>query len=215
MTDKKSGLFSRIASVLVEDVPDPSGSAHPTATPQAQPIIAPAPALSASVSGVDPEIRKLLEKDVGEAAKPAYSEFAALSQSMEAVLTNETQRFQAVLAAIAAKGHNIQQVIVDIDECFSALDAKEAQARATADRARQSQIGSREAELASVRKEIDQLRDALIQKEAKAESLVVEISKVDAALQETEARFANTVTAYRADLMSTKNKILSLSNGAR
>jgi predicted nucleic acid-binding Zn-ribbon protein len=212
-TAKSSGFLKGLKGLVFEDAPEQSTTKSAAPPPPAPVVLQQVtPAVAAAV---DPEVRKVLDRDVGEAAKPAYSEFTSLSQSMAAVLTDERVRFQAVLAALASKGHTVEQVLIDIDECNQALDKKEAEAAKAAAQARATRVGAREAEIANVNKRIGELTVAMTDLQAQKEKLEGEVASEVADLQAAEGRFSGTVAAYRAELSALKTKIQTLMNGAR
>ncbi len=204
------GFFGAIKGALFEETP---GTA-PVAAPVAAPVIAAAPPRIVAAE-VDPQVRAVLERDVGEAAKPAYSEFLLLSQSLAAVLPDESLRFKAVLAALASKGHTIQQVMIDIDESLAAVAKKEGEMQKAAAQARASRVGTKETEIARLKQEVINLQAEIEATAAEAAALQAEVTTEMTDIEATEARVAGTVAAYRRELTDLKNKITPAINGAR
>lgn len=218
MTDKKEsgpGLFGRLAGGLAGLVvsEESTESAEPAPAPvQSTPAI---PFVPAATHGqADPQIRKVLERDVGEAAKPAYSQFLVLQEGMTAVLPNEQLRFQAVLAALGSQGHSIKQVLVDIDECFQALDRKEAEAHKAAADARASRVGTKQEQIVSQTKEIEGLKAKIAEIEVARARLQGEVEAEVRDIESAESRFMATSLSYRQELTDKKAKITALNNGA-
>lgn len=214
VTEKKESLWGSLKGLVLEEVPDTA----PAATPAPAPVAAPPPPSHASggpamvprLQTVDPAVRKLLERDVNEAAKPAYSEFVKLQDSLAPVLPDESTRFKAVLAALTPNGHSVDQVLVDIDECFQALDKKEADAAAAAAKMREQRVGSRQTEVEKLTAQIEDLKAQIAKHEVARERLQAEIHSEVADLEQREAEFAAAIHAYRSELTERKNKILRL-----
>lgn len=163
-----------------------------------------------SIIQPDPAIQKILEADINEAAKPAFSQFSLTEQSMAGVLHDERTRFQAAAAAIKAQGHTVESVLTDVDECLQALDKKERENAGEAAAARERKIGAKKNQLASINQTIEELQERLKTANQDAAKLLQDIETDEAQIAETEARFGATCLAYRTKLNETKSKIASL-----
>lgn len=159
---------------------------------------------------IDPKIRTLLEKDINEAALPAFSEFTIASTAMADVIVDERTRFQAAMKTVIARGLTREQVLIDIDECLQALDKKEQENKDGADKAREQKVGVKTNKLASVNTELDALRDQIVSKELDRDRLQEEIEKETNSIEQTELAFTSTLSQYRQDLLDRKQKIQSL-----
>lgn len=216
---QKSGLGGFIKGLVFDTEPET------TQAQQAQPEPPPAQAFSwarppgaGSVSfyppvppaTADPQIRKVLENDINEAAKPAYSEFAAATASLVAVIPDEGMRFKAALATLAPRSLTLAQVLTDIDECLVALDQKEKENAVASAKAREQRVGGREVRSAEIVKQVDQLNQQIVNLQTEHAQIQGEIATETAAITSVDERFRGTVAAYRQELQDRKIKIQTL-----
>ncbi len=218
----KKGLFGSIGSALksavFEEVPDapPSAQVAPQRAAAPPPVVVKRPVVTvapAAAAAIDPEVRKLLDRDVQLAAHPAYTEFIKISDSLAAILPDEELRIKAALAAIKANGMTTENILVDIEECFAALDKKTADVAKAAAKERTDRVGGRENELKRINETLDKLTAQIAELEAQKDKLADEIVAETDQIEQAELRFEATVDAYRAELTDKKNKILNSSQG--
>lgn len=221
MTTEKPSIFNKVASVFVSKTEEPApvqpvANAKPAATNLFGSPVKPAPVSqfvpddSRPTFEADPTIQKILEADIQEAARPAYTQFSITEQSMAAAVPDERTRMKAAAAVILAQGHTIDKVLIDVDECLEALDKKEKENSAASAQARERKIGSKQNQLASVNQTIAELRQRLETAENDAVKIQAEIAADEEQIKTTEAKFAATCRAYRQRLLDEKSKIASL-----
>lgn len=180
------------------------------------PVVVTPPVLKPlDTAAVDPKVREVLEKDVALAAKPAYSEFNVLMDSMAQAIPSEAQRSAAALAVLAGKGMTVKDVLFDIDECFQALDKKVAEFTAAEKQERQKAVGSREAQLQGIDDNIKMLEAQLQKAHDDKAKIQGEIGVEDRRIAETSRRFTTTVEAYKRELAERRQRILSNTNGVK
>ncbi len=220
MADKKEkghGILSGLKSlVFEEDQTDSKGGEDGAPAP----VAVPARTYAGNGSAIDPEVRKVLEGDIQAAAKPAYSEFITVSESMADVITDESQRFKATLKVLAGKGMDLKAVLFDIDECLQALDAKEKQAAEAESAAVTARVGAKEAQAAKIdssieekKRQIAKLQQEIAGLEAEKASAAQEIKAERADIDSTHRRFAATVAAFRSELNQKRQTIERLGKG--
>lgn len=125
------GIFDSLNKLIYKQPgeDDPSAPVAPVAAkvvqPQAAPTAAPrpvAPLPSNSGSGeVSGELKELIQRRVDEAAEPAYSAFKRLEATLAGIITDGRTRTQAVIASITTQGQTVKQLVIDLEECDTAL----------------------------------------------------------------------------------------------
>lgn len=125
------GIFDKLNRFIYTQPEDesPPVAVTPVATaaqPKAAPAVAPrppvAPPAPQSGSGdVSDELKGLIQQRVDEAAEPAYSAFKRLEATLAGIITDGRTRTQAVIASITAQGQTTRQLVIDLEECDSAL----------------------------------------------------------------------------------------------
>ncbi len=215
--EKKSGGFlGAIKGALFDEEPDkpkPAAPARPSGgyvAPVAQQAYAPQ-----GQAAPDPEIRKVLEVDVQAAAKPAFSQFEAMSASMAPVIPDEFTRFRAVLAALTPQGVTLDAIMFDVDECLQALDQKEREAQQAAATARKKSVGALEASVAQKRERIAAMKAEIAALERSTAEEESSIAAESAHIDATQRRFAATAAQFRAELTAKKQQISRLGKGAQ
>lgn len=217
---KGGGFFGAIKGALFDEEPEKPKPAAPAAParPAPQPgYVAPAVPPAYVPQGqvpADPEIRKVLEVDVQAAAKPAFSQFEAMSASMAPVIPDEFTRYRAVLAALTAQKVTLEDILVDVDECLQALDQKERENEQAAAAARKKSVGALEASVAQKRERAAALKAEVAQLEAVAAQEEASIASESAHIEATQRSFATTVAQFRAELTAKKQQISRLGKGA-
>jgi hypothetical protein len=207
--EKKSSIGGWLKSAIFEE------SDSPELTPTEAPVVIKEPlATNVPIKFVqvpfgeaDPEVRKLLEKDINVAAKPAYSEFITLTNSMATVILDERTRFQAAIAALVPKGLTVDKILVDVEECVSVLALKEKEGLAASAEARKRRVGSKEQDLVDIANQLKEVRESILELEAQEASIKTKIQEETLSLDETEKRFITTCNAYRQELLDCKAKI--------
>ena len=217
MTDagKSPSFFSGVKSLFLEaddSVPvKPVAAAPVRVFGSAQPTsYAPVSTVEVSVKDADPKIRQMLEAQIDLAAQPAYSEFITAADSLASILPDENTRYRAALETISSKGHTVDKVLFDVDECLEALDKKEKENAAALASAREKKIGTREAQLAQLGLQAIELTAQLTALELNRQRIAEEIRTEESGLLETNVKFQATVKAYRVELQNRRSKISTL-----
>lgn len=211
MFDKlKSFVFETPAAVEGEEAPTPPSKTVkvPRSTPP--PILRVGRTSVAAGATVDSKIRAILDKDVEVAAKPAYSEFAAVARSMEGAVPDETQRMKAALAIISSKGMDADAVIFDIDECVAKLKEKSVAAQKAVEQAKNSAVTPRQKEIQTLRTEGDRITHRLAEITLRETLLAKEIEEETALIDKNAEELAVAVESYLAELLDRKEKIAAL-----
>jgi predicted nucleic acid-binding Zn-ribbon protein len=154
-----------------------------------------------------PKVRKILEKDVQVAAHSAYSQFITLTDSMSAVIPDETVRFKAALAALRPQGFELDAVLKDIDECLYALDLKDAEAEKAAAAAETQRVGAKMKQMSELETRRAELQVELEQVLSSIEKIRVQVERDSANIRSTREKFAATVSAYKQELLERRKKI--------
>ncbi len=195
-------VLGYLKNMVVEEIPEPV-PAPVAAIPKPQIV-------SVTPEDIDPAIRKLLEQEIQVAAHPAYSQFLTISNSMAAVIADDTTRFRATLAALAPQKVSVTDILLDVDECIQALDKKEREAAAASAKTRQTRIGAKESELKTALANRARLEQELAKCHQDCARLEAEISEETRKIADTEAQFAAAIATYRKELNERKSQISSL-----
>jgi hypothetical protein len=229
--DDDEGLFSKLKRgarglIMEEDAgaadkPAPTQKPSPAATVAAPPL--PPTAALSGVFPPDPKIRAILEKDVQIAAAPALTALDQMCSNLVTVLPEEGQRIKAGLAAIKSHNpaHTLDAVLTDVDECLVALDKKSRENTEAVQAAIQKRVGAREAAIAEIEKsvadkkaQIVRLNSEIAEIESRRASETAAIATERAEIDRTNASFAATADAFRAELVAKKQKITAFGKGA-
>jgi chromosome segregation ATPase len=211
MADKagKSGLFGTIGGALkglvLEEVPETSAAPAPSASVPTTP--APSRPRSVSAAVPDAKIRQVIESAVHEAALPAYVAFKALADSMSAAIPDERTRIAAAIAALKTQGHDLAAVLKDIDECFAALDQKEREAQAAADKQMKDRVGGLELTCKGMDDRAAELEAELAELKKKMLAARESIQHETAEIQATHDTFVAAVQSMRNELLQMKSKL--------
>lgn len=210
---KTGGLLSGLKGLVFEDEPEkPQAASAPPVTPKPAVVKGTVPT---SVEEVDPQIRSLIEADVGQAAKPAYSEFKTIEESLRPVIPDEAMRFKAAITMVTSqKGQKAEQILVDVEECLAAVAGKETEADKAAEVARRQLTDQSGKESAARRQRIAELQQELAKLEVAEDRHQADVEKKLAEINSTHQKFSQGVDAYRAELNAVKNKLTANLKGA-
>jgi chromosome segregation ATPase len=156
-------MFDRIKGFLLEeddpkDKPKPTALKPPVSTVRPPPQVQAPPQYAAAPVAIDPQVRATLEKALEGAAQPALSALQASMRKLERAIPDFDARLSAALALLdGTPNSSPKQVLVDIQECLTALQAQEKKGLDGANAARQSRVGGIEQKLAANAKRLTEL----------------------------------------------------------
>jgi chromosome segregation ATPase len=200
-----------LKDLLVEDDGKPAAPAKPAAkvpTIQAPPRTAtvstyrpPAP-----VVVEHPEVRDTLEKALEQAAQPALSALKKSMIKLEKAVPDYEARLSAALALLDGSA-NPRQVVVDIQECLTALQVQEKKALDGANAARQARVGGIETQLAKNEKRLQELAAEAERLQAEQGTLSQNKDQAAAEIDETLSAITSTAEQIRNELTALKASV--------
>lgn len=194
----------------------PAPVQRPSFTPPPTPGFGPVPSypVTSPQAAIDQEFAATLEKETAEAAKPAFTAFEAVEQSMRQHIPNDMQRIQAAAAAVGVQGHTLPAILFDVDECLQAIDKREQDLRVSFEKKTKERVGGLEQKAEGISQaitaknaEIVRLQQEVAQMESERQQTLASVGTEKEKLTNKLNSLLATIQAFRAKWQAVKQNI--------